>query len=604
MKRLLRILLGVLVVGSVWSCEKAGVNPPNIVLVVSDDQGYGDVGVHGNTAIHTPNMDALHLQSTRLTDFHVSPTCAPTRAALMTGRYANRTGVWHTIAGRSLLNDDEVTLAEVLKQNGYATGMFGKWHLGDNYPFRPEDNGFEEVVSHLGGGVGQQHDYWNNDYFDDVYYHNGKPQQYKGYCTDVWFDLAIEFIDGKKKKNEPFFTYISTNAPHGPFYVEDEYMERYKGNPDVANPAFYGMITNLDENLGRLMTYLDENELSENTIFIFMTDNGSAAGFKYGKGGLAASGYNAGMRGGKGTEYEGGHRVPFFIRWPKGGVKAGVDIQDLTAHVDIMPTLLEMAGVESVSELSWDGVSLMKRLLNKQVGLADRVIVTDSQRKEFPEKWRKSATMQDKWRLVNGNALYKIDDDPGQQKDVKNDYPDKFKELTMAYDAWWNSIQEDIQRVPRFPLCPIEEPVTLLRAHDLHLYEERGFNSVPWNSKLMRQGFKTDGYYTVSIPESGDYRFELFRWPPEAQAAIGAEVPPRPAVTGTTVETLPAGVALPVETASIEIADQHLDKKVDPTAQTVSFELSLEQGDTELRTLFAEAEGDPYAAFYVRVTKI
>ncbi|UXP31997.1 arylsulfatase [Reichenbachiella agarivorans] len=605
MRGLSKLVIGLCMWIGMWSCVEVETRLPNVVLVISDDQGYGDVGVHGNPIIQTPNMDELHGQSTRLTDFHVSPTCAPTRAALLTGRYSNRTGVWHTIAGRSLLHDSEVTLAEVLRQNGYATGMFGKWHLGDNFPFRPEDNGFEEVVAHMGGGVGQQPDYWNNDYFDDVYYHNGKPKRYEGYCTDIWFEQAIDFIDAKHKANEPFFTYISTNAPHGPYYVADEYMERYKNNPDVVNPAFYGMIDNLDDNLGRLMNYLDENELSDNTIFIFMTDNGTAAGFNYGKGGLAAQGYNAGMRGGKGTEYEGGHRVPFFIRWPQGGIKAGKDIDDLTSHIDIMPTLLALVGAKSTPELSWDGVSLKDLLLGRQkTASSGRVIVTDSQRKEFPEKWRNSATMQDKWRLINGKSLYKVDDDPGQQTDVKNDYPEKFKELTMAYDAWWNGIQDDIRKTPRFPLCTDQEPVTLLHAHDLHLYEERGITSVPWNSMLMREGFKTDGFYTVTVPEAGKYRFELFRWPPEAQAALAGEVAPRPAVPGTTVEMLPAGIALPIKKAYIDIAGQQTEKDVDPQAESVSFELTLEPGDTELKAQFAEEEAEPYAAFYVRVSKV
>lgn len=198
---------------------EASAAPPNVILVMTDDQGYGDLGCHGNKIIKTPNLDNLYSQSTRLTNFHVSPTCSPTRAALLTGHYSNLTGVWHTVSGRSLIHRDEIVLAKTFKTSGYATGMFGKWHLGDNYPFRPQDRGFDEVVIHAGGGIGNTHDYWNNDYFDDYYSHNGQYKKYQGYCTDVWFSEAIRFIE--KNQDQPFFCYISTNAPHGPFHVQD-----------------------------------------------------------------------------------------------------------------------------------------------------------------------------------------------------------------------------------------------------------------------------------------------------------------------------------------------------------------------------------------------
>ena len=267
---------------------------PNVILVITDDQGYGDLACHGNPIIKTPNLDLLHSQSTRLTNFHVSPTCAPTRAALMTGRYCNRTGVWHTIMGRSLLRKDETTMADVFSANGYKTAIFGKWHLGDNYPFRPADRGFGESLIHGGGGVGQAPDYWDNDYFDDTYFHNGKPKKFKGYCTDVWFDAAIKFIEKNKEKH--FFCYLSTNAPHSPYNVEKKYSDLYKDNENVPNADFYGMITNIDENIGRLMKRLKNLKLENDTIFIFMTDNGTSAGFRQGKG------CNAGMRARKGSE--------------------------------------------------------------------------------------------------------------------------------------------------------------------------------------------------------------------------------------------------------------------------------------------------------------
>ena len=250
---------------------------PNVVLVMTDDQGYGDLGCHGNDLMATPNLDSLHAQSVRFTNFHVDPTCSPTRSALMTGRYSSRTGVWHTIMGRSLLGRDEVTVADVFAAAGYATGMFGKWHLGDNYPFRPEDRGFQEVLRHGGGGVGQAPDFWGNDYFDDTYWHNGVPTPFKGYCTDVFFDGALKFIEANKDK--PFFAYVPTNAPHGPYRVAEKYAAIYKKKGVKGGRAnFWGMITNIDENMGRLLARLEALGLERNTILIFMTDNGTSAG--------------------------------------------------------------------------------------------------------------------------------------------------------------------------------------------------------------------------------------------------------------------------------------------------------------------------------------
>ncbi|MFY0628350.1 MAG: arylsulfatase [Reichenbachiella sp.] len=588
-----------------FSCQsKLDLIKPNIVLIITDDQGYGDIGAHGNPDINTPNIDKLFTQSTRLTDFHVSPTCAPSRAALLTGRYANRTGVWHTIAGRSLLTEGEVTLPEVLRNNGYTTGLFGKWHLGDNYPFRPEDRGFDEVVSHLGGGVGQQHDFWDNNYFDDVYYHNGKQEQYEGYCTDVWFNEATRFINEKSQTDEPFFAYISTNAPHGPFNVSNQYADVYKDNPNVVNAAFNGMISNVDDNVGKLTSFLDEKGLTENTIFIFMTDNGTASGHRMGPDGLTVKGYNAGMRGMKGSEYEGGHRVPFYIKWPKGGLIEGQEIKELTAHIDIFPTILSLVGIEYEETDSLDGQNLAALFFGKEINFSNRVIVTDSQRKEFPEKLRKSATMQGKWRLINGMELYNIEEDPGQQIDLKVQEPEKFKQLTAGYDAWWMSIKPSFENTPRIKLCHSSEPITLLRAHDLHLDEEEGHFSVPWNAKLMRSGFKTNGYYSVEIIKNGRYQFDLMRWPPEVNVAMTEGLPAKKGLPGTTIEDLKKGVALPIKKGKIKIGDMVAEKDVDPSSQYVSFQFDLKKGPIKLQAWFKELDDVPYASNFVRVSSV
>ena len=299
---------------------------PNVVLVLTDDQGYGDLGCHGNPIVKTPNLDRFHGDSVRLTDYHVGPTCSPTRAGLLTGHYANSTGVWHTTGGRSLLRKDEYTMANMFADAGYRTGMFGKWHLGDSYPFRPEDRGFQEVVRHGGGGVGNTPDYWGNDYFDDTYCANGVWTHYAGYCTDVWFNLGLDFIE--RHRDEPFFCYITTNAPHLPHIVDPQYTEPYLPpvSPNESRARYYGMLANIDENFGVLRDRLRQWGLEDNTVLIFMTDNGSAGGVDVDAEQLVTSGHNAGMRGKKGSQYDGGHRVPLLMRWPTGGLDSGRDV--------------------------------------------------------------------------------------------------------------------------------------------------------------------------------------------------------------------------------------------------------------------------------------
>ena len=294
---LLYVIAGLLLVilQSAWAVTAK----PNVIFVLTDDQGYGDLSCHGNPILKTPNLDRMHDQSVRFTDFHVRPLCTPTRGALLTGRDPGRNGAYRTSAGRTMLHRDEKTSANLFADNGYVTGMFGKWHLGDHVPHRPQDHGFQYVVWHRCGGIGQVSDYWGNDYFDDTCERNGKLETFKGYCTDVWFEEAIRFIEEKKEK--PFFLYLPLNAPHSPYRVDPTwsapYEEKASWNPGAK---FYGMIANLDYNFGVLRERLEDLKLADNTVLIFMTDNGTAAGGKFdGFDSEALEGFNAGMRGKK-----------------------------------------------------------------------------------------------------------------------------------------------------------------------------------------------------------------------------------------------------------------------------------------------------------------
>jgi len=548
-------------------------NRPNVVLVMTDDQGYGDLTCHGNPVIKTPNLDRLYAQSTHLTNFHVSPTCSPTRAALMTGRYCNRTGVWHTIMGRSLLRKDEVTMADVFAAGGYKTGIFGKWHLGDNYPFRPQDRGFDEVLVHKGGGVGNTPDYWGNDYFDDTYFRNGKPENFNGYCTDVWFAEAMKFIE--KNKRRPFFCYLPTNAPHWPYRVADKYSKAYEGKGVNAN--FYGMIANIDENMGRLMKKLKGLGIEDNTILIFMTDNGTSAGHK------GDRGYNAGMRGNKGDAYDGGHRVPCFIRWPGGGIKAEVDIDQITAHIDLLPTLIELCALKKPTGVRFDGASLVPLLKGSDRTWPGRTLITDSQRIEHPKKWRKSAVMTDHWRLINGKELYDMKADPGQKNNVANKYHEVVKKLRRNYEDWWADISRRFDEYCEIIIGSDKENPSELTSHDWH-------TDGPWNQGQIRLGPKDNSFWAVDVAHDGEYEIALRRWPMEVNAPITAAIP--------------GGKAISATTARLKIADVDLTKPIPESATAVRFEVKLKAGKTRLQTWFTNDNGQSRGAYYVYLNRL
>jgi len=565
---------------------------PNVVFVITDDQGYGDLSCHGNPILQTPHLDRLWGQSVRLTDFHVSPTCAPTRGALMSGHYTNRAGPWHTIMGRSMLYEGEKTFGEVFADNGYATGMFGKWHLGDNYPFRPEDRGFQEVVRHGGGGVGQTPDNWDNAYFDDTYFHNGRPQKYTGFCTDVYFQEAKRFIDESTRAGKPFLAYISTNAPHGPFHCPDRYWKPYERKVTRPQEAvFFGMIANIDENVGKMRQFLQDRGLADNTIFIFMTDNGSATGFNV---------FNSGMRGHKGSEYEGGHRVPFFVHWPKGGLTGGLDVERLCGHIDILPTLIDLCGLGSVTHYQFDGRSLFPLLHNPQGPWPKRTIVTDSQRVRDPIKWRKCSTMTDRWRLINGTELYDIQADPGQKQDVAQQYPQVVTTLRADYEAWWADISPVFAKDARIIVGHPSENPSRLTSHDWLTYD----GTTPWNQGQIRRAQQGLGHWAIKVATAGRYRITLRRWPHATATAISEGLPRGAAVPGLTAFRETLGKGLAAQRAGIRIGGIEREEAVQAGDQGVSFELSLESGEVDFLAYFILKEGKKVGAYYADVKKL
>lgn len=429
------LLLAALLLGSSEGLEG---KRPNLILVITDDQGYGDVGRHGNPILRTPNLDRLYDESVRFDDFRVSPTCAPTRASIFTGRHEFRSGVTHTISERERLSLKATTMAQVLKTAGYATGIFGKWHLGDEEPYRPDKRGFDEVFIHGAGGIGQSYpgscgDAPKNSYFDPVILHNGVFEKTAGYCTDVFFAQAMKWIEATKG-SKPFYCHLATNAPHEPHQVPPEYEKQYSDKVPKAETAKYlGMVANLDDNVGRLLAKLAALSLERETLVVFMSDNGGTDGCEV---------WNAGMKGRKGSPDNGGTRAISFWRWP--GTLKPATVSKLTAHVDIFPTFAALAGAPAPAGI--DGYSLLPLLENPAAAWhEDRMLFTHVGRWPVGGPPAKNGPSSVRWRnylwvRAPKPGLYDLAADPGETKDLSGAQPEMLARLAKAYDAWWEEI--------------------------------------------------------------------------------------------------------------------------------------------------------------------
>lgn len=493
--------------------------------MMTDDQGYGDLSLHGNPHLETPYIDSIGKDGVQFTQFHVNPVCSPTRASLMTGRYYYRTGVVDTFLGRSMMHNDEVTVAEVLSGVGYKTGLFGKWHLGDCYPLRSIDQGFQESLNCTGGGLTQPSDPPGNTYFDPYLRHNGKWEKRRGYCTDIFFDAALDFVEANRSR--PFFAYIPTNAPHDPLQIADEYVQPFlkKGLSD-RDARTYGMVKNVDDNVGRLLKKLSQLQIDQDTIVIFLTDNGPQS-----------DRFNGGMRGRKGTTYEGGLRVPFLMKWPR-RLQAGAKIHQLAAHIDVMPTLAEIAGAKLPQDRKIDGRSLNPLLANGRAEWKPRTLFFQWHRGDRPEPHRNAAANDGRWKLVNGTELYDLQNDPSEKNDLAQQHPDIAKRLRGEYDAWFADVSATRNYAPPkiYLGAEQENPVTLTRQ------DWRG-PSASWDGK-------GNGHWEVDVRRAGKYDITVRMAKTRAEGKVhfklgsvqqSADVPAGAVSTKLTGVTLPKG---------------------------------------------------------------
>jgi len=494
---------------------------PNIVVVITDDQGYGDLSITGNTVLRTPHIDSLAKDGAWLKNFYVSPVCSPTRSSLLTGRYNYRTGVVDTFIGRSMMHADETTLAELLKANGYRTGIFGKWHLGDNYPLRSMDQGFEETLVLRGGGIGQPSDPPGGErYHDPVLVQNGALKKFEGYCSDVYTDHALQFIE--KNRANPFFVFLPYNAPHGPLETPEKEWKEYKDKDVTQQPTLgfqhkkidedsarkvYAMVANVDANVGRVIKKLDALGLSENTIVIFLTDNGPQQ-----------PRYNTGLRGLKTTVYDGGIRVPFFMRW-KGRIAAGMQLPQVCAHIDVVPTLLDICGIAQPEALKLDGRSFWPLLSNKAVEQATRSLFFQWHRGDEPEALRAFAVRTQQWKLVQAagvqekqpfTAKYELFDmiaDPFELNDVAAQKPEIVAQLKAEHEAWHAEMKatRNFSKPAIVLNSAMENPVVLTKQD--------------WRGPRASWGADGLGYWDIDVQTPGDFKITL-NFPPRSGKAV------------------------------------------------------------------------------------
>lgn len=570
---------------------------PNVIIILADDQGYGELSCHGNPIVRTPALDRLHRESVRFTDFHVAPMCTPTRAQLMTGLDAVRTHAVNVSSGRTLLKAALPTLPQLLRRGGYTTGLFGKWHLGDNYPYRPQDRGFEEVVTFPSSHIGSVPDAWENDYFDDIYLHNGRRQSYRGYTTDVFFEEAMAWMKQQSAASKSFFLFLPTAAPHSPYFVPQKYRDALK--PRLENAAldlppetlrdltsYLAMIENLDENISKLDRFLTAEGLRDDTLLIYLTDNGTTLGDRY---------FPCGMKGKKVTLWEGGHRVPCFVRWPAGGMGAARDIGGLTQVQDLFSTVLAAAG-QPVPRV--DGLSLMPALRAKSAPPEDRALFINYSRMpvngQSPELRREgSAVLWQRWRWLEDRTLYDLASDPLQSTDVADQHPDIVARMRRMLTDWWQSQPPDLNEPQRIVIGHAAENPSLLTACEWWdvFVDQQG---------QVRRGERKNGVWHLQVESAGTYTFELLRWPHESGLALSAALPSTKVADGW----LSKGDAIPIAAASIEIAGQQQKQSLTAEARSAKFTVQLAAGATKLKTAFLDADGaELLGAYYVSVKR-
>lgn len=509
MKDSMLFLVPLLLTGCLQTGTQENKNP-NVVMILTDDQGWGDLSLNGNTNISTPNIDRLAHHGVSFDRFYVCPVCSPTRAEILTGRYHPRGGVYSTSAGGERLDMDETTIAEVFKKAGYTTAAYGKWHNGMQYPYHPNARGFDEFYGFCSG-------HWGN-YFSPQLEHNGNLVKGNGFVIDDFTDKAISFIE--KNQDKPFFVYLPFNTPHSPMQVPQQWWNKFKDkeleklhwDPEKENlqhtRSALAMCENIDWNVGRIIKKIMELGLEENTIIIYFSDNGPN-GWRW----------NGGMKGRKGSTDEGGVRSPLFIQWT-GVIEAGKNIKQIAGAIDLFPTLADLAGIQYNNNKSLDGISLKPLLIENNNEWKERLVFN---------YWRgRTSVRSQQYRLDNNNQLFDMVNDPGQYKDISQQKPEITKKLIRAKNEWENEVlselpEEDTRPFPighpdyEFTQIPARDGIPYGNIQRSNRYPNCSFFSnwistndkITWDVEVLADGdFEVVLYYTCPKEDIGS-AFEL-----------------------------------------------------------------------------------------------
>jgi len=522
---------------------------PNVVVMLIDNHGYFELSCHGHALLQTPRIDRLAQQGVSFTNFHAPPFCSPSRAELLTGRYALRAGIYNTVGGVSILHKNEKTLADIMKKVGYRTGVFGKWHLGNTYPYAPRFRGFDEVFIHGGGGVSQLQDYYGNTHIDATYEHNGQHVKSRGFSTDVLFDQGIDFI-GRNREN-PFFCLIATPAVHFPVLSHPENRRRLeaRGVDDKRNLPIYSMIENVDDNVGRLLDYLKEIGLKDNTLVVLASDQGVND-----RGALT---HRAGEFLNRGVQYDEKHQVYCMIQYPELTDKNPGSCDKLTGMVDVLPTVLDICGIARTANL--DGQSLRPLLAGSGRWDNDRKLIIQCPRKRERNKWENTSVKYQDWRLVDGKELHNTRNDRGQKINLIDEHPDLTQALKTEYESFWRSLPPAETLVSAHILGAPAAGSVRLDGMDWYLGDQ------PWTQGGLKNK-TSQGVWRIEIASPGRYRFELRRYPREA---------PRP---------------IEAARAVLEIGNQRAEVAIKADATMALLEMELARGEYDMKTSFYPAQ--------------
>lgn len=560
-----RILSSILLFLLACSTARSTPGQPNVVVMLIDNHGFFELSCHGHPVLQTPRIDQFAAEGVSFSNFHAPPFCSPSRGALLTGRYALRAGIHNTVGGVSILHRDEKTVADFLKEAGYATGVFGKWHLGMNYPYAPKFRGFDEVFIHGGGGVSQLEDYYGNNHMDATYEHNGTYVKSDGFSTDVLFDQAIRFI--KDQKGKPFFCYIATPAVHFPLLTHPENAKRLLARGVERSKEFplYSMIENVDDNVGKLMDFLKAVGLRENTLVILASDQGVND-----RGALV---HRSGKWQNRGVQYDEKHQVYCMIQFPELTEGNAGPVDNLAGMVDLMPTVLDVCGIAQPDNL--DGRSLTPLLSGSDRWDNERILIVQCPRKRQRHHWENVSIKSQQWRLVDGDKLYDVKEDRGQTVNLIERYPQIAKRLAAAYESFWKSLPPAEALISPHVLGSAKAPDVRLNGMDWYV------GDAPWTQQILDRKTQ-NGKWRVEVARDGRFRFELRRYPREAEKPIEAF------------------------SAAIEIGPVKSERAVDPQAKQAVFELDLKRGTYDLSATFSHREGSGpqqvWGAYYAYVS--